>query len=329
VQYTEQTIVEPQGPVRVHVLAVDLTQHGVTFDQVSSSTASARATLSRLVAADKDVAAINGDYFDINRTDAALGVAVDKQRGLLHAPRTGHNNSFVIARTGAAYIRPLHLVASVIRRHKVVSAVDGYNTPWLRAGRVNVYNRLWGTASLRTIVAGAKRVRQVVLVGGVVRSNRTTVRARFGAQGTVLLGRGAGASVLRGLKVGQHVSLRRALDRTATVAIGGGDQILRGGRVTTTDAQLHPRTAVGVSADHQHVWLVVADGRSESSSGVTLVQLAALLRELGSYDGLNLDGGGSSTMVAPDALGLMGLRNSPSDGHERPIANGLVLKLRG
>ena len=44
---------------------------------------------------------------------------------------------------------------------------------------------------------------------------------------------------------------------------------------------------------------------------------------LGAEDALNLDGGGSSTMLALDPTGVIGVRNSPSDGFERKVANGL------
>jgi exopolysaccharide biosynthesis protein len=69
--------------------------------------------------------------------------------------------------------------------------------------------------------------------------------------------------------------------------------------------------------------VLVADGRSRASRGLTLLQLAKLMRSLGDEDALNLDGGGSSTMVARDAAGVVGVRNRPSDGRERSVPNGL------
>jgi exopolysaccharide biosynthesis protein len=54
-----------------------------------------------------------------------------------------------------------------------------------------------------------------------------------------------------------------------------------------------------------------------------LLQLANLLRSLGDDAALNLDGGGSSTMAAKDPAGILGLRNSPSDGTQRAVPNGL------
>jgi exopolysaccharide biosynthesis protein len=69
----------------------------------------------------------------------------------------------------------------------------------------------------------------------------------------------------------------------------------------------------------------VVDGRQDFSRGLTLVELARLMRRLGAEAALNLDGGGSSTMVAADQAGVVGVRNSPSDGRQRAVPNGLGL----
>ena len=77
-------------------------------------------------------------------------------------------------------------------------------------------------------------------------------------------------------------------------------------------------------------WVVV-DGRQPThSEGATLGELADVMIRLGSHDAVNLDGGGSSAFVfAPPAGGdAKALRNKPSDGHFRPVANhlGIVVK---
>ena len=52
-------------------------------------------------------------------------------------------------------------------------------------------------------------------------------------------------------------------------------------------------------------------------------ELAKLFQRLGAEDALNLDGGGSSIMLARQLDGSLAVLNSPSDGHPRPVANGL------
>ncbi|MFZ5481622.1 MAG: phosphodiester glycosidase family protein [Myxococcota bacterium] len=88
---------------------------------------------------------------------------------------------------------------------------------------------------------------------------------------------------------------------------------------------LHPRTAVGLSRDRRTLWFVVVDGRSDESEGMTCPDLADLLVDLGAWDALNLDGGGSSTLwVEGD-----GVVNDPSDGSERVVANHLAVLADG
>lgn len=58
----------------------------------------------------------------------------------------------------------------------------------------------------------------------------------------------------------------------------------------------NPRTAIGMISPLRYV-LVVADGRTTQSTGLSLYQLASFMQELGVQTGYNLDGGGSSTMV--------------------------------
>ncbi|HSR53748.1 MAG TPA: phosphodiester glycosidase family protein [Acidobacteriota bacterium] len=114
--------------------------------------------------------------------------------------------------------------------------------------------------------------------------------------------------------------------------VGGAGLVLQNGRVTedysteqtieTFITNKHPRTAVGFSAEGSWV-VVVVDGRQpELSIGLTLVELGALMKELGCRDALNLDGGGSTTFVHQGKV-----MNTPSDfGQERPVSDAIVFK---
>jgi Phosphodiester glycosidase len=81
----------------------------------------------------------------------------------------------------------------------------------------------------------------------------------------------------------------------------------------------HPRTGVGVTEEGE-VLLVVVDGRRRLSRGLTLVGFARLFRRLGATWALNLDGGGSSTMVVRGRI-----VNVPSDGRERPVCCSIMV----
>ena len=94
--------------------------------------------------------------------------------------------------------------------------------------------------------------------------------------------------------------------------------------IVTSERVLHPRTAVGVSKDGRTVYLVVVDGRQKGlSEGITLVELAAWMKRLGCWDAINLDGGGSSTLVVKQPDGSPRIVNSIPGGIQRSVANHL------
>lgn len=103
----------------------------------------------------------------------------------------------------------------------------------------------------------------------------------------------------------------------------GGDPIPDLNNSTT-----QPRTAVGYSRNGRFLYMVVVDGRQPLySEGITLNELAHLMISLGAQYAMNLDGGGSSTMVVEGNDGRPRILNSPIDnyipGRERPVADHL------
>ncbi|MBI3417013.1 MAG: phosphodiester glycosidase family protein [Verrucomicrobia bacterium] len=104
-------------------------------------------------------------------------------------------------------------------------------------------------------------------------------------------------------------------------AIGGGPALVHRGKALSvqTVKGRHPRTAVGWNKSH--IFLVEVDGRQRGLSvGMTLPELADYMAKIGCDEALNLDGGGSATMWVYGQV-----MNSPSEGHERGMANALVV----
>lgn len=87
----------------------------------------------------------------------------------------------------------------------------------------------------------------------------------------------------------QVLSFGPALVVNGQIAVDAGDEV---GKAKSNN----PRTAIGM-IEPGHYLLVVSDGRTKASSGLTLLELATLIQGLGVTTGYNLDGGGSSTMV--------------------------------
>ena len=323
-EYSRWTQVEPQGPVQVHLLTARLDEPGLVLDQVSGATAQSVAPLMQWLRADHAVAGVNADFFDVDDTGAPLGVGADRQRLLLHAPRSGWNNTFLIDSAGVPRVMEDRVYARIVPQGGATMTISNFNSPVVAQDGIGLYTSTWGRTSGRSVVDGTRSVRQVVVRGGVVRSNSTTLSSGATISGALLVGRGDGARRLQGLRVGRRVRIEKSMSLDARVAVGGSVQLIRGRAVITKDdGELHPRTAIGIDRDLRLLHLVVVDGRSVSSTGQTLLQLAEMLRSLGDDAALNLDGGRSSTMAVQDEAGLLGVRNSPADGTERPVPNGL------
>jgi len=113
-------------------------------------------------------------------------------------------------------------------------------------------------------------------------------------------------------------------------AISGSHMlIVEGEPIEGLDSEIPaPRTAIGVDFGPDRLVIVVVDGRQPLySEGATLTQLADLMLEYGVYTAMNMDGGGSSTLVIADENGNAKVLNSPIDSHipgrERAVANHL------
>jgi len=143
----------------------------------------------------------------------------------------------------------------------------------------------------------------------------------------VLSGHGTAATNLNTLSINDEIdiTLNMVLDgqtSSYTQVVGGDNRkpMLRNGIVETAEvwAELHPRTGMGYSQDQKKVIYCVVDGRG-ASAGVTTKQLAELMQSAGAYTAFNMDGGGSSSLYVKE----FGQMNTPSDGVERAVANGI------
>ena len=124
-------------------------------------------------------------------------------------------------------------------------------------------------------------------------------------------------------------------------AVGGRPALLRDSLVlgaVDTEGQAsfnvgrNPRTAAGIARKGRRLILVVVDGRQMPySDGMSLRELANLMLALGARDAINLDGGGSSTLVyaAPTSDGALRIANRPSDVEgERAVGDALAIVRR-
>ena len=122
-------------------------------------------------------------------------------------------------------------------------------------------------------------------------------------------------------------------DRSRLDIVAGVPQLIKNGKIDITwelekstkafVETRHPRTAVAKLKDGKFL-MITADGRSESSAGIDLYDLAAYLLSLGATDAMNLDGGGSTTMFVDGKV-----VNKPSDKEgERKVSDAILITPR-
>lgn len=332
VNYTAFERLDARGWLRGDILAADLDKKGVTVDYVNSGTVSGGTPLSRQLARKGAIAGVNGDFFDINDTTAPLGVGVEQSGRLVNAPAAGHNDTAVIGKDGLGRIAQVFLQGSATDDDASTVELTNLNSPTVGAGGIGLYTPEWGDAARTRTVDGRPTVREVILRDGVVVSSATTPgTTALGPNEQALIGREGGAAALEAFEPGEKVEIEYGVRPDAAdiaVGISGNVQLARDGKVPdgVADADLAPRTAIGFDADGSRMILLTVDGRATGSRGLSLKEMGELMIGLGADDALNLDGGGSSTMLARSpGEAAPQVVNDPSDGGERVIPNGLGL----
>ncbi|MFE3499078.1 phosphodiester glycosidase family protein [Kitasatospora sp. NPDC059160] len=358
VGYRELTVPTPHGRARVYAVRADLRAPGVRADLLFPGAVAARAPLTALVGASGAVAAVNGDFFDISEeqhpgvpaTGAPSGPEVYRGRALKAAvpsaqrfgwrPPPGDTDRDVlgVGADGVARLGRLVLRGGV-RAAGGVWPVGGLNQYALPVGSIGVFTPEWGEVSRARAACGNDESRAApctadtwevtVRRGRVAATSPTPGAGPIPAGSTVLLGREAGARVLAGLPVGTPVAVDHRLVPDTPVPFRfalGAYRLLRDGQepagLDATTAE--PRSAVGLADGGRVLTLLSTDGREGTSTGLTLTELARVLRGLGCPDGAYLDGGASATLVTRDpATGGPTVRNHLDHGLERRIPNAL------
>ncbi len=278
------------------------------------------------------LAAINGDFYE--KTEKTEGRPRDLQIrfGEVVSSPAGHD-CFWIAPDGTPHMTNVYSLFRVIWANGTTTPI-GLNQIRLDNSAV-LYTSVYG-ASTRSaggvelvLERGTNSLWLPLKVGrryaGRVREVRTAGNTALAPDIMVLsLGPGLAAqasSSQPGATV--QIATETMPDLTGVnMAIGGGPALLEGGKPMHWPGLFkfrHPRTAVGWNKDH--IFLVEVDGRQANLSvGMSFPELADYMAKLGCEEAMNFDGGGSATLWA---FGMV--KNSPSEGDERPAPNALVL----
>ncbi len=100
------------------------------------------------------------------------------------------------------------------------------------------------------------------------------------------------------------------------VAVSGFGYCIENGVPVASDDVKHPRTGYGLSEDRRFLFLMTIDGRRHASLGCTIAEAGEWLRHFGAYTGINMDGGGSTTLVRWDP------KTKSAELLNQPVGNG-------
>ena len=335
---TLTTIRDPRGPWSIRVVRADLSAASTLEPVLATGKLPGFETTSRMAARYGAIAAINGDY----ATESGRPVMTFAQDGELAQTALTWGVNFAVNQSEtAAYIK--HVEPELWLREQdsgTEHPLARWNSGWPSEDQMAAFTALGGrdekppynACSARlyaTEVAEPSPIRIGVEQTHVVHESACKSGRMYPKKGRVVstLATSPRVAEVTSLTPGERVDLGWSLGWPDVVeTIGGNPTLVRDGEIfierdgDTSFFARHPRTGVGTTPEGE-VLLVTVDGRQPGYSvGMTPYRFGKLFVSLGADYALNLDGGGSTTMVVNGRI-----VNRISDGAERPVSSALLL----
>jgi len=337
VAYGDYQLETSAGPLAIHIVAIEPHRSDVRVGSVVAGDAlvSRGETIGSMAQRTRAVAGINGDFFDIGNTNRPINMVV-RDGALLQLPYKRY--VLAITHDGAARIAEFSFTGNVVINDRTMP-LDGLDEMPQPGGGISILTPLYGRVPPHDNITLAS-LEPLQGVPPLARYRVSRVVDNLSPQPPgYYVAIGPGDYGIVGVpQAGDVIAVNGDLSplglSSISAAIGGGALILHGGEwyddldapYREENSKRMPCSGAAIAPDGR-LFLVEVDGRqADLSVGVTRHEFAALMRSLGATEGLLLDGGGSSTLVVrrlgdSDA----GVVNSPSDGRERPVADGIFV----
>ena len=326
--------VNDRGPVVLHALEVDLSNEKISFKvgmpAVRAGLAPAlktKETLAQIVKEQMAFAGINANYFDV-KIGNPIGTLITGSTWL-----TGpvYNRVAVgFSDDNKVFIDQVMLIGNATayrgfrRKPKTMLEVDGLNTALNLYNKVGLFTRDWDEK-----MDLPKGKIALVVKNDLVKA-KTDESVEIPEDGYIIVG---SENYLDSIKKKDRLKIEWKSDpdwSEVKEAVSGGPYLIMDGEVYVDDQNQRfkfsvketfaPRSAIGIGKNGK-LFLIAVDGRKQNHSvGLTLKELAEILKKLDLKEAINLDGGGSTTLVADG-----GIINTLSERHERKISNALLI----
>ena len=307
-------------PVRINIveLSTGVNESLSVEPAIASNTLASRAKISSIAKRENAIAAINGGYFK-PQTGVPLGTLMINKK--VYTGPIYDRVAMGIFDNGYSMAR-LQLKASV-ETNIGGFKIDNVNQPRMLSTHTIVYTRDWGETTPPTPKYGTQLVISRGKLIGVTEKQTTIPQDGFVIVGPV--------------KNLEHLTKAKSFKLNLKTSPNWSDvnHIISGGPYLVKDNEIfvdmtaqkltaiggrNPRTAIGYTNDN-HLIMLTADGREGASVGLTLIELANLMKEFGCINAMNLDGGGSTVMYVKGKI-----VNKPAVQGGIPLSHTLTVK---
>jgi len=263
-------------------------------------------TVSNLAKTDETtVAALNADFFSVHSGNKGFSLGIEIKDGELIQspinPSTMATISYVDSMLSMSYL-DFHIMAVAPNwQYNEIRHLNKHTTYY---GDILMYTKEFNGGM--SPAPGGEVLEVVVEDGKIVEFRRNMPSVKIPENGCVLVvSEGVNMFFANNFAVGDPIKFDYYITpdiSEAEVAFGGGAMLVNEGKAVTTYSHTvagnNPRSAIGVDKSGSTLYLVAVDGRQDSSLGMRMSHLAELMISLGCHYAVNLDGGGSTNMVA-------------------------------
>ncbi|QCT04581.1 copper amine oxidase N-terminal domain protein [Paenibacillus algicola] len=335
------------------VIRVDLNNKYVKLDVMTGTNNqfTARQSTGGMAQENGAVAAVNGDFFITGGQGAPMGGQVGNGILMSTPSQLQGMYAFLVTKDGKPMVDEYTFEGSIQAENGAVFPLAGMNkSAYVPEGGASKYSHLDAayiyTGAWKAIerpTNSSTTPTEVMVTNGVITeiSSMGGIPSAVPEGSYILRTHGKAAEFVRNqLAVGQTLTANYSLVSKQSGArvnpdslqmmIGGHTLLVNGGKASSFTRDVssiggtRARTAVGYSKDNRYIYLVTAQ-KNSSSAGMSLSQLQEFMVSIGVWKGLNLDGGGSTTMVhRPLAEGSTKLTfNTEYGTAQRSIVNAL------
>lgn len=326
---------------KISLIEVDLSNPHVEIDAIPGrGKITQRLNVSAMAENTGAVAAINADFFNMRGEGAPIGPMVVNERWVSSPSKLEGIYALGITGERKAYIDGYFFEGNVTAPNGESFELSGLNKTdyWedptgehSHTNKLHLYDDMWG-GTTRGSKSYSTPTEMLIEDGRVVEISEGEFFDFSVPEGKkILRGNGRAASfIVDNFQPGDPVSVEYFVkpDKDWSMVVGGHSLLVEKGEAVPYERNpsqfdgLRARSAAGISEDGKTLYLVGVEGRTEESKGLRLRDLSQIFVEIGAWKALNLDGGGSTTMVSRP-LGEFDVSRvfEPEQLHERLVPN--------